>query len=211
METLTKKQAQNVAVLYQAMFIGELAAIRCDRLINLVKNTAEYRRNFKNIRKYIYQLENCIKRFEYAQFKGKAKIMRKKYIDLATPIFTDEFIMQMVIKNTLNYYFVENSEIVSAHIQVWLLSTLSKNIIEDMGIGNIAKYIGFDGQNCGISTIRKLSNDIIGCFCQKLPDQCSFHKIAEAYQAFDNKFSQNSELLLQILEVNGIKTTKVNE
>lgn len=67
---LTEKQTRRLAFLYQAMFIGVLADIRAEEFIEIVETTPEYRSNYKNVRKYVKQLQRAIHWYEYQQFQG---------------------------------------------------------------------------------------------------------------------------------------------
>lgn len=208
---LTEKQTRRLAFLYQAMFIGVLADIRAEEFIEIVETTPEYRSNYKNVRKYVKQLQRAIHWYEYQQFQGDAAVMRQKYLEIAQPILADETIMKCTITNNLHHAFTERANLVAAFMQCWLLSKLSQLIIQDNGIARFANMAGVDGTNTGITAINKHITSISLCFDNVIDKNFDMSQVVDAFHILDAKFETDETLLLRIIDANGLSVKFLNK
>ncbi len=210
-EWLTEKQTRRLAFLYQSMFIGILADIRAEEFVEIVKTTPEYRSNYKNVRKYVSQLQSAIRTYEWRQFQEDAAEMRQKYLEIAAPILSDETIMKCTITNNLHHAFTERAALVAAFMQCWLLSKLSCLIIEDNGIRTLANQAGVDGANTGITAINKHITSISLCFDNVIAKDFDMSQVVDAFHILDAKFENDETLLLRVIDANGLSVKFLNK
>lgn len=204
-EYCTESQTRQLAWIYQSNFIGVLGDIRAEEYIGIVKTTQEYRANYKNVRKLVAQLERCIKEYERQQFGSDALEMRQKYLEIAAPILADEQVMMSTITNNLHHQFAERADLAAAFMQSWLLTKLACLIISDNEIGLLANRLRLDGTNIGITAINKIISKISSCFDNAISGEFDTKQVFQALHILDKKFETNENMLLKIIDVNGLK------
>lgn len=200
----TESETRQLAWIYQSNFVGILGDIRAEEYIGIVKATPEYRANYKNVRKFVAQLERCIKEYERQQFGSDAPEMRQKYLEIAAPILADEQIMMSTITNNLHHQFADRADLAAAFMQSWLLTKLACLIISDNKITTLANRLRLDGTNVGITAINKLITDIASVFDNVIQGEFDSDQVAQAFQILDRKFETNEEMLLRIIDANGL-------
>ena len=202
---LSQSETRQLAWIYQSNFIGVLGDIRAEEFIGIVKATPEYRDNYKKVCKYVSQLERCIKEYERQQFGSDAPEMRQKYLEIAAPILADEQVMMSTITNNLHHQFAERADLAAAFMQSWLLTKLACLIISDNKITTLANRLRLDGTNVGITAINKLINDVASVFDNAIQGEFDSDQVAQAFKILDRKFETNEEMLLKIIDANGLK------
>ena len=200
----SEKQTRQLAWIYQSNFVGILGDIRAEEYIGIVKTTQEYRANYKNVRKFVAQLERCIKEYERQQFGSDAPEMRQKYLKIAAPILADEQVMMSTITNNLHHQFAERADLAAAFMQSWLLTKLACLIISDNKITTLANRLRLDGVNIGITAINKLITDIASVFNNVISGEFNSEQVVQAFHILDRKFETDEELLLKIIDANGL-------
>lgn len=201
---LSQSETRKLAWIYQSNFIGVLGDIRAEEFIANVKATPEYRANHKNCRKYVAMLQRAIKEYERQQFGTDAAEMRQKYLEIAAPILSDEQIMMSTITNNLHHQFADRANLAASFLQSWLLTKLACLIISDNGIRQLANRAGLDGANTGISAVNKLINDVASVFDNAIQGEFDSDQVAQAFQILDRKFETNEDMLLRIIDANGL-------
>jgi hypothetical protein len=201
----TEQETRWLAWIYQSNFVGILGDIRAEEYIGIVKTTQEYRANYKNVRKFVAQLERCIKEYERQQFGSDAPEMRQKYLEIAAPILADEQVMMSTITNNLHHQFAERADLAAAFMQSWLLTKLACLIISDNKITTLANRLRLDGTNVGITAINKLITDVASVFDNVIQGEFDSDQVAQAFQILDRKFETNEDMLLRIIDANGLK------
>lgn len=201
----TESETRKLAWIYQSNFIGVLGDIRAEEFIANVKATPEYRVNYKKVRKYVAQLERCIKEYERQQFGSDAAEMRQKYLEIAAPILADEQVMMSTITNNLHHQFADRADLAAAFMQSWLLTKLACLIISDNKITTLANRLRLDGTNVGITAINKLITDIASVFDNVISGEFDTEQVFRALHILDRKFETSEDMLLKIIDANGLK------
>lgn len=200
----TESETRMLAWIYQSNFVGILGDIRAEEYIGIVKATPEYRANYKNVRKFVAQLERCIKEYERQQFGSDAPEMRQKYLEIAAPILADEQVMMSTITNNLHHQFADRADLAAAFLQSWLLTKLACLIISDNKITTLANRLRLDGTNVGITAINKLITDIASVFDNVISGEFDTEQVFQALHILDRKFETSEEMLLKIIDANGL-------
>lgn len=201
----TESETRQLAWIYQSNFVGILGDIRAEEYIGIVKATQEYRANHKNVRKYVSLLERCIKEYERQQFGSDAAEMRQKYLEIAAPILADEQVMMSTITNNLHHQFADRADLAAAFMQSWLLTKLACLIISDNKITTLANRLRLDGTNVGITAINKLITDIASVFDNVISGEFDTEQVFQALHILDRKFETSEDMLLKIIDANGLK------
>lgn len=201
----TEQETRWLAWIYQSNFVGILGDIRAEEYIGIVKATPEYRANYKNVRKFVAQLERCIKEYERQQFGSDAPEMRQKYLEIAAPILADEQVMMSTITNNLHHQFADRADLAAAFMQSWLLTKLACLIISDNKITTLANRLRLDGTNVGITAINKLITDIASVFDNVISGEFDTEQVFQALHILDRKFETSEDMLLKIIDANGLK------
>jgi hypothetical protein len=201
----TESETRMLAWIYQSNFVGILGDIRAEEYIGIVKATPEYRANHKNCRKYVAMLQRAIKDYEYKQFGSDAPEMRQKYLEIAAPILADEQVMMSTITNNLHHQFAERADLAAAFMQSWLLTKLACLIISDNKITTLANRLRLDGTNVGITAINKLITDIASVFDNVISGEFDTEQVFQALHILDRKFETSEDMLLKIIDANGLK------
>lgn len=207
----SESETRMLAWIYQSNFIGILGDIRAEEFIRLVKATPEYRSGYKRICKYVSQLEKCIKEYECQQFGTDAPEMRQKYLEIAAPILADEQVMMSTITNNLHHLFAERADLAAVFMQSWLLTKLACLIISDNKITTLANRLRLDGTNIGITAINKLITDIASVFDNVISGDFNTEQVMQAFQILDRKFETDEELLLKIIDTNGLSVKFIRQ
>lgn len=201
----TESETRQLAWIYQSNFVGILGDIRAEEYIGIVKATPEYRANYKNVRKFVAQLERCKKEYERQQFGSDAAEMRQKYLEIAAPILADEQVMMSTITNNLHHQFADRADLAAAFMQSWLLTKLACLIISDNKITTLANRLRLDGTNVGITAINKLITDIASVFDNVISGEFDTEQVFQALHILDRKFETSEDMLLKIIDANGLK------
>jgi len=202
--TLTKEQSTDMALFFQAGFLGVLAAKKVeDKFMPLLQEFDEYRTNFKNVKYTAKRLYTAAQSYYQNVFCGiKVEENKQRYQELADKhLGYRDLVLEFSIKNQFHFYNVDNTDFAAISLQAWLLCSVALILIENGKIDTLAKRVGVYKDLQGM---QKFIEDISKILDVRIPTPDELEQVTNAFAVFENKYLANEELLMELLQINGL-------